>query len=76
MTPEPPRTQRDEFIHALARFLVDREARMSIGLQGGGNTEAQQWSALRNRTPLVGYYPGPEGLVRAERELRKFLGVD
>jgi len=65
------RTRQDDFVTALAEMLTADEGLMSIKLQLGYAT-AKRWSALRNATPLFGYYAGDR--ERAERQLREFLG--
>jgi hypothetical protein len=60
------------FIKALAKFLTENEAEMSVGLQLD-KPESKRWSVLRSATPLFGYYPGEEGLKQAEEELTRFL---
>lgn len=63
---------RDLFVKALAKFLVENEGEMSIGLELG-KLEAKRWRDLRSVTPLFGYHPGPDGVERAEKILRVFL---
>jgi hypothetical protein len=45
---------------------------MSVKLQLG-KPESKRWAALRDATPLFGYYPGEEGRKQAEDELTRFL---
>ena len=61
-----------KFIQALAKFLTENEAEMSVKLSVA-MPEAKRWAALRDATPLFGYYPGEEGLKQAEDELTRFL---
>lgn len=63
---------KQDFIKQLAKFLCSTEAMKSMELQMGG-TSALEWQALRSATPLFGYYPGEEGLERAEKQLTEFL---
>jgi hypothetical protein len=64
--------RQQKFIRALAKFLTENEAEMSVKLQFR-LPEAKQWMELRSATPLFGYYPGEEGLNQAEDELTRFL---
>lgn len=59
-----------EFVHHLAVFLAGDAARKSIDMQLG-KPYANEWAALRNSTPLVGY-PSVE---EAEQQLIQFLGL-
>lgn len=62
----------EAFLKALAKFLVQHEAEMSMGL-ALNRVDAQRWSALRSTTPLRGYYPNDQGLAQAEKVLSQFL---
>lgn len=64
--------KQQKFIQALAKFLTENEAEMSVGLQFR-LPEAKRWLELRSATPLSGYYPGEEGRKQAEDELTRFL---
>jgi hypothetical protein len=59
---------RDRFISALAKFLTEDAARLSIKLQMG-RTEAKRWAALRETTPLFGW-PSEE---EAEKTLQEWF---
>jgi hypothetical protein len=59
---------KDEFIKALAEFLVNDQGLKSIQLEVGG-TFAKEWAHLRSTTPLFGYPTVEE----AEQVLRDWL---
>lgn len=66
------------FIKTLAKYLISDEAEMSMSLDPRmkgtqSQKHAQKWQELRGATPLFGYYPGEEGLAKAEQELIEFL---
>ena len=63
-------TRKAEFIAALAKYLVEDQARKSIELQMGQES-AKEWAHLRSLTPLSGY-PSVE---EAQEELEDFLGA-
>lgn len=60
---------KEEFIKALADYLVGSEALKSVQLQMG-SPSAKEWAKLRDATPLFGYYPDKE---KAIKELEEFL---
>lgn len=62
-------TKKEEFIEALAEYLVGNQAEMSVRLQVGLQ-DAKAWAKLRDKTPLFGY-PTKEEAVK---ELTDFLG--
>lgn len=64
--------QQLRFVKELAKYLTANETLRSVELQLG-KAESKQWAALRNVTPLSGYYDGEEGRKRAEDELVRFL---
>lgn len=58
------------FIRALAEYLAGpQQVRKSLELLQASKTNAKEWAALRNATPLFGYPTVDE----AEIELTKFL---
>ena len=59
---------RERFVVALAKFLVENQAAKSINLQMG-QVSAKEWAALRSTTPLTGYPTCQE----AEGILREWL---
>ncbi len=46
--------RKQDFIQALAEYLVADQARQSIMLEMG-KPEAKIWARVRNTTPLMGY---------------------
>ena len=64
--------RQQKFIQALAQFLTENEAEMSVKLSLA-MPEAKRWAALRDATPLVGWYDKEEGRKQAEDELTRFL---
>jgi hypothetical protein len=62
------KNKKQEFIRALAEYLVGNQARKSIELEMGKES-AVEWSKLRNKTPLFGYPDADE----AEKILTEFL---
>lgn len=67
--------RRSQFVKALAEYLAGNQAGKSIMLQvevQGGRAIvpwAQEWAAVRNATPLMGY----PTVAEAEKELARFL---
>lgn len=61
-------TRKEQFIRALAEYLVGDQVRMSIRLQAGSE-DAKTWAHLRGTTPLFGYPTVKE----AETKLTEFL---
>ena len=59
---------RNEFVMALADYLVGDQVKQSIDLQMGRES-AKKWAELRNVSPLRGY-PSVE---EAAKELREWL---
>ncbi len=59
---------KERFIHELAIFLTERQAKKSIELEMG-KEHAAEWAKLRSATPLFGY-PSVE---EAEKQLTEFL---
>lgn len=64
--------KRDQFVTALAAFMVDLQAGKGIALSmpPGVIPWAREWATLRQATPLHGYPDRKE----AELVLREFLG--
>lgn len=64
--------KRDQFVKALAAFMVDLQAGKGIALSmpPGVIPWAREWATLRQATPLHGYPSQKE----AELVLREFLG--
>jgi hypothetical protein len=60
---------KEEFIEALAEYLVGNETEMSVRLQMG-EPDAKAWQKLRDASPLFGYYSDKS---KAVRELTNFL---
>ena len=56
------------FVTALAHYLVDDAAKMSIRLQMGTD-DAKHWAAIRGETPLRGWATFEE----AEKQLMEWL---
>lgn len=53
--------KKNEFIRALAEFLVEDQSIKSINLQLG-KEGAEEWAKLRRHTPLQGYPTVPEAI--------------
>lgn len=67
--------RQQRFIKALTKYLTEDETIMSVKLNLGHN-DAKKWAKLRGSTPLLGYYDGEEGRIKAEEELTEFLYGD